>query len=64
MLKGTYEHIVTHLERELELNSLEAPDETQMNNVKHKQKIEGNEDNTGNINSNTKDSNPNSNEND
>ena len=28
---GTYEQIVTHLERELELNSLEYPDETQMN---------------------------------
>ena len=24
---GTYEQIVTHLERELELNGLEAPDE-------------------------------------
>ena len=26
---GTYEQIVTHLEKELELNSLESPDETQ-----------------------------------
>ena len=56
---GTYEQIVTHLERELELNSLECPDETQMNTVTHKQQIEGNPDNAGNINSDTNDSNPN-----
>ena len=56
---GTYEQIVTHLERELELNSLESPDETQMNTVTHKQQIEGNPDNAGNINSDTNDSNPN-----
>ena len=30
---GTYEQIVTHLERELELNGLEAPDEHQINIV-------------------------------
>ena len=30
---GTYEQIVTHLERELELNGLEASDELQMNTV-------------------------------
>ena len=30
---GTYEHIVTHLERELEHNGLEAPDELQINTV-------------------------------
>ena len=30
---GTYEQIVTHLERELELNGLEAPDEMQLNTV-------------------------------
>ena len=30
---GTYEQIVTHLERELELNGLEAPDELQINTV-------------------------------
>ena len=30
---GTYEQIVTHLERELELNGLEAPDEQQINLV-------------------------------
>ena len=30
---GTYEQIVTHLEKELELNGLEAPDELQINNV-------------------------------
>ena len=56
---GTFEQIVTHLERELELNSLEYPDETQMNTVTHKQQIEGNPDNAGNINSDTIDSNPN-----
>ena len=56
---GTYEQIVTHLERELELNSLEYPDETQMNIVTHKQQVEGNPDNAGNSNSDTNDSNPN-----
>ena len=56
---GRYEQIVTHLERELELNSLEYPDETQMNTVTHKQQIEGNPDNAENINSDTNDSNPN-----
>ena len=30
---GTYEQIVTHLEREFELNGLEAPDELPINNV-------------------------------
>ena len=30
---GTYEQIVTHLERELELNRLEASDELPINNV-------------------------------
>ena len=30
---GTYEQIVTHLERELELNGLEAPDDIQINTV-------------------------------
>ena len=33
---GTYEPIVTHLERELELNGLEAPDELQINTESHK----------------------------
>ena len=56
---GTYEQIVTHLEKELELNSLEYPDETQMSTVTHKQQIEGNKDDAGNINSDTLDSNPN-----
>ena len=32
---GTYEQIVAHLERELELNGLEAPDELQINTVGH-----------------------------
>ena len=54
-----YEQTVTHLERELELNSLEYPDETQMNTVTHKQKFEGNPDNARKINSDTNDSNPN-----
>ena len=61
---GTCEQIVTHLERELELNSLEYPDETQMNTVMYKQQIDGNPDNTGNINSDTNDSNPNNHKND
>ena len=52
---GTYEQIVTHLERELELNSLEYPDETQMNTVTHKQQIEVNPDDAENINSDTND---------
>ena len=56
---GTYEQIVTHLERELELNSLEYPDETQTNTLTHKQQIEGNPDDAGNINSDTNDSSPN-----
>ena len=30
---GTYEQILSHLERELELNGLEAPDEMQLNSV-------------------------------
>ena len=56
---GTCEQIVTHLESELELNSLEYPDETQMNTVMYKQQNDGNPDNAGNINSDTNDSNPN-----
>ena len=32
---GTYDQIVTHLGRELELNGLEAPDELQINTVSH-----------------------------
>ena len=56
---GMYEQIVTHLERELEFNSLEYPDETQMNTVTNKQQIEGYPDNAGNINGDTNDSNPN-----
>ena len=61
---GTCEQIVTHLERELELNSLEYPDETQMNTVMYKQQIDGNPDNAGNINSDANDSNPNNHKND
>ena len=37
----SYEQIVTHLKKELQLNSLEYPDEFQMNTVTHKQQIEG-----------------------
>ena len=61
---GTYEQIVTHLEKELELQRLEYPDETQMNTVMHRQQFEGNPDNAGNINSDTNDSNPNNHKND
>ena len=32
---GTYEQIVTHLEKKLELNGLEAPDELHLNTVSH-----------------------------
>ena len=63
MENGTYEQIVTHLERELEFNSLEYPDETQMITATHKQQIEGNKENAGNINSDTNDSNPNNHKN-
>ena len=58
MENGTYEQIVTHLEKELELHSLESIDETQMNTMTHRQQIEGNQDNTGKINSDTNDSSP------
>ena len=61
---GTYEEIVTHLERELELNSLEYPDETQMNTVTNKHQFAGNPENAGNISSDTNDSNPNNHKND
>ena len=55
---GTFEKIVAQPKRELELNSLEYPDETQMNTVTHKQQIEGNPDSAGNINSDANDCNP------
>ena len=35
MENGKYEQIVTHLETELELDGLEAPDELQINSVSH-----------------------------
>ena len=57
--KGSYEQIVTHLETELELNSLEAHDELQTNSVTQKQQTENNKDNAGIINSDTNNSNPN-----
>ena len=56
---GKFQQTVTYLEKELELNGLEALDETQMDIVTHKQQIEGNQDNAGKINSDTNDSNPN-----
>ena len=59
MENGTYEQIVTHLEKELELKSLKHPDETQMSTVTHKQQIEGNPDKAGNINRDRNDSSPN-----
>ena len=61
---GTYEQIVTHLEKELELNCLEYPDETQMNTVTNKHQMAGNPDNAGNISSDTNDSSPNNHKND
>ena len=61
---GAYEQIVTHLEGELELNSLEYPDETQMNTVTNKHQIEGKPENAGTISSETNDSNPNNRKND
>ena len=61
---GTYEQIVTHLEKELELNSLEYPDKTQMNTVTNKHQIAGNPENAGNFSSDTNDSNPNNHKND
>ena len=61
---GTYEQIVTHLERELELNGLEYPDETQMNTVTNKQEIAGNPDKCRNNSSDTNDCNPNNHKND
>ena len=56
---GTYEQSVTHLERELELNSLKYPVETQMNTVTQKQQFEGKQDNSGNFNSDTYNTHPN-----
>ena len=61
---GTYEQIVIHLEKELELNSLEALHEFQMNTVMQKLQIEGNKDNTGKLHSDKNNSNPNNNKND
>ena len=52
---GTYKQNVTHLENEIELNSSESTDESEMNTVTHKQQTEGNKDNAGNINSETND---------
>ena len=61
---GSCEQIVTHLEKELDLNSLEAPDELQMNNMTQKQQTEGNNDNAGNINTDANNPNSNNNKND
>ena len=54
---------MTHYKTELELNSLEAPDELQMSTVTQKQQTEGNKDQAGNINRDTKNSKPNTNKN-
>ena len=35
MENGTYEQIVTYLEKEVELNGFEAPDELKINTVSH-----------------------------
>ena len=56
---GTYKKIVTHLAKESHLNSLEYPDENQMNTVTHKQQVEGNKDDAGNIITDAINSNPN-----
>ena len=61
---GSYEQTLTHLEEELELISVEAPNELQMNTITPKQQTEGNEDEAENINSDTNSSNPNNNKND
>ena len=52
---------MTHLEKDLELNILKAPDELQMNTMTQKQKTASNEANAGNINSDTNNSNLNKN---
>ena len=62
MENGTCEQIVTHLEKELD--SLEYPDETQINTVTNKQQIAGNTENAGNISGDTNDSNPKNHKND
>ena len=46
---GSYEQIVTHLERELEVSSVEALDELQMSTMTQEQLTEGNEHKAGNI---------------
>ena len=46
MENGTYEQIVTHLKRELELNRLEAPDELQMKNAVSHNTVNANADRT------------------
>ena len=40
---GTYEQIVSHFERELELNGLEAPDEMQLNTVMQQDTLQNSE---------------------
>ena len=58
------EQIVTHLKKELELNSVEAPDGLQMNTTTHKEQTENNEDKAGGFNSNKNNSNSNNYKND
>ena len=55
---------MTHLEKEIELNSVEAPDELQMNIVTQKQSTDGNDDIAGKITSDRNNSNPNNSKND
>ena len=57
MKNSSYENFRAHLESDLELNSLEDPDELQMNTLTEKQQFEGNKDNTGSINSDANNSN-------
>ena len=64
MENGLFEHIVPHLEKDLELNSVEALDELQMNSMTQREQTDGNKDNSGTINSDTNNSNPKNNKND
>ena len=56
---GLYEHIVTQPEKKLEISSLQASDDLQMNTVMQKQQFEFNKDKAEKINSYTNNFNPN-----
>ena len=60
----SYKQPVTHLETEIELNSLEALDKLQMNSVMQKQQTEGIKVNAGNMNREANNSYPNNIKND